>query len=220
MAPESFQFYTCCNQLVEACNTCHIVWTKMEHFLVESMCSFVEHCVIRHISTRQHVLARRGLCWSPGDLKTFGGRGDWLKLELDSTNRGIFLLHLLTIYSNTTCYIMPSEICPRTTSNMPCAVCLIGFATHPHAARYISHRSGVLGDSWFAHVLFDCIFLSVVFLQNGFGWGPLAMASYPVSTSDTELDSRISSLDRLRNLAFTKLTCVHVRVRVPKIESV
>lgn len=137
MAPESVQFYTCCNQLVEACNTCHIVWTKMEHFLVESMCSFVEHCVIRHISTRQHVLARRGLCWSPGDLKTFGGRGDWLKLELDSTNRGIFLLHLLTKYSNMTCYIMPSEICPRTTSNMPCAVCLIGFATHPHAARYI-----------------------------------------------------------------------------------
>lgn len=102
---------------------------------------------------------------------------------------------------------------------MPCAVCLIGFATHPHAARYTGPIGlGGLGDSWFAHVLFGCIFLSVVFLQNGFGWGPLAMASYPVSTSDTELDSIISSLDRLRNLAFTKLTCVHVRA--PEIESV
>ena len=79
---------------------------------------------------------------------------------------------------------------------MPCPGCPIDCATHPHAARYIYICPIGLGVG--GQLVCSCPvwlhFLSVALLQNGFGWGPLAMASYPVNTSDTEtgLDSRIS----------------------------
>ena len=118
----------------------------MEHF---------SYCVIPRISTQPHVLARRGLCWSPRDLKTSRGRGDWLKLETDCMNLGMLLLDLVTqhifqydilrhanwvIYIYTYFYIyiyIYIYTHPVATSNMPCPGCPIDCATHPHAARYI-----------------------------------------------------------------------------------
>ncbi len=138
----------------------------MEHF---------SYCVIPRISTQPHVLARRGLCWSPRDLKTSRGRGDWLKLETDCMNLGMLLLDLVTqhifqydilrhanwvIYIYTYFYIYiylyiytPCSYFQHAMSWLSHWLC----HTSTCSKIYMSHRSGGLGDSWFAHVLFGCI---------------------------------------------------------------